>query len=435
MNRALTLSVLLFVYIILGIFSADGRMLALSLPMILALGFAIFYSAETLNISAERTLNSDQLQVGESLFVTVNITNNGGDLAEVHLSEVIPRRLKLVEGDLSLITSLKKGETVKLEYELSGPRGSHQFAPISIAAADRLGLYWRKVSVSAEGDNQLLYVMASPKVGQIKIHPRQTRSFAGYIPARVAGAGIDFFGVREYRQGDSQRHINWRATARHPNNIHTNQFEQDRVADVGLILDARTNAVMRAGSAGLFEHLAHATDATAEAFLSDGNRVSLLIYGKYLEWTFPGYGRIQRQKLKQKISNATYGSSEVFENLGYLPTRLFPTKSQIVMFSSLIPGDEASISQLRARGYSVLVISPDPVSFEAELLEQTEESGFGRRIAHIERELTLRKLRQSGVQVASWNVNQPIKDLIKSQLQKPIRHGAMRGDWCECWQL
>ena len=56
---------------------------------------------------------------------------------------------------------------------------------------------------------------------------------------------MSFWGVREYQMGDSLRHINWKIAARRmiaarqAQELFTNEFEQERIADVGLILDAR----------------------------------------------------------------------------------------------------------------------------------------------------------------------------------------------------
>ena len=45
--------------------------------------------------------------------------------------------------------------------------------------------------------------------------------------------------------------INARATARNPQSLFVNQFEQERVADVGLILDARRQSDVRTGDGAL----------------------------------------------------------------------------------------------------------------------------------------------------------------------------------------
>jgi uncharacterized protein (DUF58 family) len=71
-----------------------------------------------------------------------------------------------------------------------------------------------------------------------------------------------------------------------------------------------------------------AAAALVDTFLTAGNRVGLLLYSQYLSWTFPGYGKIQRERILQALARAEVGDSQVFSDLMYLPARLFqPTPS------------------------------------------------------------------------------------------------------------
>ena len=118
----------------------------------------------------------------------------------------------------------------------------------------------------------------------------------------------------------------------------------------------------------LFEHSVLAAGSLADALLQQGNRVGLLVYSQYLHWTLPGYGKLQRERILQALAGAAPGASQIFDGLQYLPTRLFPAESQIVLVSPLVEDDYLTLVQLRARGYQVMVVSPDPVGFEARLL-------------------------------------------------------------------
>ena len=83
------------------------------------------------------------------------------------------------------------------------------------------------------------------RIEKLKISPRRTRVYSGVIRSRESGAGVEFFGTRAYVPGDPLRHLNWKAGARWDLLI-TNLFEQERVADVGIILDARSLVEIRA---------------------------------------------------------------------------------------------------------------------------------------------------------------------------------------------
>jgi uncharacterized protein (DUF58 family) len=256
------------------------------------------------------------------------------------------------------------------------------------------------------------------KLRRLAIRPQRTRSAAGSVPARLGGSGIDFFGVREYRTGEPRRWINWRASARHPASLFTSEFQRERIADVGLILDARRSTDVRRDGDSLFEYAVQAAATLAQVFLSDGNRVGLLVYGHFLDWTYPGYGKVQRELILRALARAETGDSQVFDSLDFLPTRYLPAQSQLVLISPLCPDDVPMLVRLRARGYQLLVIRPDPIRFEVGDGRQHPDLELAVRVLRVERGLVLRKLQQAGVQVVDWSVDQPFDQVVHANLSR-----------------
>ncbi len=450
-RRLLLLSLLVYGLFVLGLASLQGALIALAIPLIIYLGEALLYSPGELKLRVTRELSADCVQQDEDVTVTLSITNEGSDLEEVLIQDRLPPGIYLVEADdaddtshpwdpqkplpTHKLTSLRSGETVTLEYTVSGWRGSFEFKGVEVIASDRLGLFHRKATLAAHG-----YILILPDVvrmRRIAIRPLRTLGSAGPIPARQSGAGVDFFGVREYQQGDPMRWINWRASARHPRAIFTNEFEQERIADVGLILDARQRSEIRLNGVSLFEHAVRATAALADIFIQDGNRVGLLVYGRGLEWTLPGYGKVQRERILRALARAKTGDSLVFESMDYLPTRLFPPKSQIVLLSPLCQDDLPMLTRLRSRGYQVLIITPDPVTFEANYIlgyraqGRSQETRLAMRLARIERVLLLRRLQHVGIRVVDWPVDQPLDQTIHTALGRmpAVAPAGLRGQW------
>src|SRR5262249_51280849 len=235
------------------------------------------------------------------------------------------------------------------------------------------------------------------RLRRAEIRPRRTHVYAGQISARQGGPGIEFYGLREYQPGDPTRWINARATARNPQTLFVNEYEQERVADVGLILDARRQSDVRTRDGALFEYSIQAAAALADTFLHRGNRVGLLMYGRSLDWTLPGYGKVQRERILRALARAETGDLPVLEKLDYLPTRLFPARSQIVLISPLLSHDLEMLASLRARGYQVLVISPDPISFDQRGLAAQAETATAMRIAPLERARLRQRWRLNGI--------------------------------------
>ncbi len=414
------LSLLIYLLVIAGLALLEGAFLALVLPLVVYLVLGLLTSPAPPQLTATRTLSAERVFEHASVSITLTLVNEGAkgaDLAEVQIAERLPEGLTLVEGETSALATLPAGERITLSYTITGERGDFSFPPVAVTVSDSFGLYRQARQIATPA-----HLVILPKVWRLRkiaIRPLSTHGHAGHIPSGRAGTGVDFFGVREYRMGDPLRHINWRLTARHDDRPYTNEFEQQRVTDIGLILDARRQNEIRTVGGSLFEHAVQATAALADLFLSDGNRVGLLIYGRALERTFPGYGKHQRERILRALARAKLGDSIVFESLSYLPTRFFPAQSQIVFVSPLHPGDQSVLVKLRARGYQVIVISPDPVTFEAQHLTPSPSVELAQRIVRVERDLLLRKLRRVGVQVVDWPVHRSLDRVMQASLRRP----------------
>jgi uncharacterized protein (DUF58 family) len=413
-RRLLLVSALIYLLFILGLASTNGGIIALSIPLVIYLAATLFYAPKNLQLQVIRTLSADRVSQGTPVVVRVSITNLGPHIEEVFLEDIVPNTLEVMEGIPQVLTEMTPGQTILLEYTVRGGRGRHVFEEFKVRASDRLGLFHRKASYHTL--TQLIVLPHVTWLRRVEIRPLQTRGYAGPVPARLGGSGVDFFGVREYQVGDPMRWINWRLSARHPHTFFANEFEQERIADVGLILDARQRSEVMINGQSLFEHAVHATASLANTFLNEGNRVGLLVYGRFLDWIFPGYGKIQRERILQALAQAEPGESLIFDNLDYIPTRFFPVRSQVVLVSPLWEDDLPILIRLKARGYQILVISPDPVTFEAKTLGTDPTATLAIRITRLERTLLIRKALQIGIQIVNWQVDKPFDHAIHASL-------------------
>jgi uncharacterized protein (DUF58 family) len=416
MKKLLLVSLIIYALLFAGLATLNGGLLALTIPFIAYLGAGLLYRPAGLRLKVTRNLSVERVSAGEPVVVTLTLTNEGGCLDEVRLEDLAPDGLNLVEGHTSLVAALSPGAAVTLTYTVSGMRGVYQFDPVRVTARDSFGLFQKQVILTTPG--QLLVLPEVMRLRRIEIRPRQTRVYAGPIPTSRGGAGVEFFGVREYQPGDPLRWLNNRAGARHPDSMFINEFQQERVADVGLILDARQQSDVWTPEGKLFEYSIVAAASLADAFLNVGNRVGLFIYGRALDWTFPGYGKVQRERILRALACAELGGGQVFEKLEYLPTRLFPARSQLVLVSPLLPPDAEELIKLRAHGYQLLVVSPDPILFEQKALRQNADILLATRLARVERNLLLRQLRQAGIRVMEWPVDTPFQQAAHAALSR-----------------
>ncbi|MBW2053244.1 MAG: DUF58 domain-containing protein [Deltaproteobacteria bacterium] len=413
-NRLLLLGFILYGLFLTGLLTKAGGLLALMAPFLVYLGVGPLYSPDKIRFKISRILSADRVSQDTPVTVNLEITNEGSRLEEVFLEDRVPAGLEPADGAASVLTSLEPGESVRWQYTLNPKRGYYWFQGVKARASDPTGLIVKQEFLPTEGRLMVMPYTVRPK--RIAIRPRRTKVYSGFIPARTGGPGVEFFGVREFQPGDPPQMINWKSTARHPRAFFTNEFEQERIADVGLILDARQRSYSRVKEGSLFEFAVLAAAALAESFLSDGNRVGMLVYGRVVDWTFPGYGKVQKEHILRALTRAGPGKSEVFDKLENIPTRLFPSHSQLIFISPLIKQDCETLFRLRARGYQVLVVSPDPIAFEEKELQSHPDFETGKRIIILERELMLRELRRAGIHVLNWEVNIPIHQAINSTL-------------------
>lgn len=398
------LGALAFGLALLGLATLNSALIILAIPPAIFAGAALLDMPDDPQLQATRTLSTERASPGATIDVCVTVTNHGSRPAPVVIEDVLPAGLERIDGQSSCLDLLAPGATATITYTVRGGRGLHHFNGVQATVSDRLGLSRRTVAVAAPGT--ILIMPEVVRLTRLGIRPRRTRIFSGTIPARQGGAGVEFFGVREYQAGDPVRWINNRATARFPGSLYVNEFEQERVADIGIILDARRGSDVQGNHHTLFEYSVQAAAAFADALISQGNRVGLLIYGRAIEWTFPGYGKIQREKTLRALAQARTGDRAALASLADIPTRLFPARSQIILVSPLQPGDAPPILHLRAHGYEVLLISPDPVAFEAKTLGPVAD--LAARIARVERQALLQRLSLAGVRIVDWNVELPL---------------------------
>ncbi|NJC95568.1 MAG: DUF58 domain-containing protein [Anaerolineales bacterium] len=427
MSRSLILGFVTYSLIVAGIATLRGELIALALPFVAFLLAGYVFAPDKIKLEATRHLSAERVSPHQEVTVTVTIMNRGTGLEEVLIEDIVPAELKLRADSTSSsvqrfgtnrhLVRLPKDSSYTFSYTVSGPRGGYGFEKVRMRVRDHLAVTSREVQIEAKG--QLFVFPPVTRLRQVSIRPRRTRVYAGTIPARIGGSGTEFFGVREYQPGDSPRTINWRASAHSVEGLYSNEFQQERVADVGIVLDGRVRTNEFARGHSLFEHSVQAAAALADAFLAQGNRVGLLVYAAFLSWTIPGYGKVQRERILHSLAHARPGGSEVFSDLGHLPTRLFPPESQIVLVSPLLEDDLKPLVQLRAQGYQVLLVSPDPVKFELSYLPQGGTIELASRVISMERTLLLQKVQRAGIQVLNWDVDDPFDQVVKRKLSRP----------------
>jgi uncharacterized protein (DUF58 family) len=196
--------------------------------------------------------------------------------------------------------------------------------------------------------------------------------------------------------------------ARHPGQFFTKEFEHEEVADISLILDARSETDLCVGEDSLLEYSVRAAASLAKGFIRQGNRVSLLVLGKAIIQVFPGYGKQQLNRILHCLSGVRSSTTGKIIGLHYLPLRMFSNRALIVVLSPLTRSDSSFFPRLRAAGHQVMLISPDPYDFVYSTLSKDPDSQRAFFLTCQERRIQLQSITRLNVRVIDWQVSQPL---------------------------
>jgi len=150
--------------------------------------------------------------LGDTVSVAVTVENQSRlPIPWLMLDEAIPWALSAASSSRQVV-SLKGKESQTLRYTLAARRrGYYQIGPLILNTGDLLGLN-RRLTSRLEADHLIVYPKIVPiaELGLPTHSPQVVLPTAIPIfedPARIIGA-------RNYRWGDSPRHIHWPATAK-----------------------------------------------------------------------------------------------------------------------------------------------------------------------------------------------------------------------------
>lgn len=415
-HRFLVILCVIYSLMVIAVVTRNGDLLLLAIPFLTYLGTAILRLPREVRLQASRSFNNANPFTPTAIEVKVTLENTGPETLHLHLADFVEPGMQILSGSYDTRLALPASKKASMCYSFQARRGEYVWDAIQVTVSDPLGLIERSYEIPADGK-----VFTYPEIKKFKhipLNPTRMLQTAGPYLSQRGGAGTDFLGVREFRTGDPINQIHWRLTARHPQSFFTKELEREEIADIGLILDARTITELSNGKETLFEHSIKATASLAKVFLREGNRVGMLIFGSGITCVFPGGGKKQLQIILQNLTRTTTGSNASLNLFSYLPVRMFPSRSYVIVISPVGLRDLPAFKRLRAFGYQVLLVSPDPVSYGVESARSEREYLLAARAARLERQIQLSQLKKLGVDVVDWQVDQPLSKIIHAALRK-----------------
>lgn len=257
--------------------------------------------------------------------------------------------------------SLRWYERVTRRYRVTGTkRGAWLFGPAQLISGDIFGFALRRAEIM-ETSTLLVYPRLLPitALGLPAQHP-----FGEYrADRRIVEDPIRLMGVREYQQGDSFRHIHWKATARRQD-LQTKIFEPSASRLLLIFLDVDTVRNRLEGvDPDLGEYAISAAASIARWAWERGETVGL-----YANGILPN-----GQRLRIPASSRPDQAVRILEGLAWMRAiaqvrlaRILQVETEalrygttVVVVTSVVDDTLARpLTDLRQRGHTVTVVHP-----------------------------------------------------------------------------
>jgi uncharacterized protein (DUF58 family) len=226
--------------------------------------------------------------------VTLKLHNEGARTLVLDLFDDYPTAWDM-QG-LGHSSSIGVGAFIGVTYRLCpDQRGHVAFGPAHVRVSSPLRLWQRSHRIGP-----LSCVKVFPDFSQLLGHTLcatdRRAPAAGAIRKRRRGEGTDFMQLREYRQGDSLRSIDWKATARRNKPI-SREYQEERDQQVVFLLDTGRRMQARDDLTTHFDHALNAVLTLGFLAQKQGDAVGLMTFGGETRWLAPLKGRTGLDRL------------------------------------------------------------------------------------------------------------------------------------------
>jgi uncharacterized protein (DUF58 family) len=179
-------------------------------------------------------------------------------------SEGLPRRL-----------DLERGQWTEVAYQVRPvARGETQFSSAEARLHSPLGL-WLIRRFFGKPTQVRVYPNFRALAKYTLLATDNRLSQIGVLQVRRRGEGMEFHQLREYRQGDAQRAIDWKATSR-TGRLIAREYEEEKDQRVLLLIDCGRRMASKDDELSHFDHALNASLLLAHVALRQGDAVGMM---------------------------------------------------------------------------------------------------------------------------------------------------------------
>jgi len=166
--------------------------------------------------------------------------------------------------------------------------------------------------------------------------------FQGIKRIRQASFEGEFDSLRDYSEGDSYKHINWRATA-HNNKLIVNTYMPEKNQFINIMLDSSRVMNSEINNIKKLDYAINASFLLADYCINGGDNVGLLVFDRQVRrFLYPGKGPAQFENIAENLYNVndTETSADYITAMSAIANKQ-RRRSLIFIFTELFNSDEA----------------------------------------------------------------------------------------------
>ncbi len=188
-----------------------------------------------------------------------------------------------------------------LEYQVRpGERGDAHFGQCQCLCLSPFGM-WRRNMLAGHAETVRVYPDFAAITRYELLATDNQASQLGIRRRPRRGQGLEFMQLRDYREGDSLRQIDWKATIRRDKLI-SREYQDERDQQLLFMLDCGHQMRTRDGLLSHFDHSLNALLLLSYIALKQGDSVGLLSFGGSERWLPP----VKGNKAVNQILNQVY---------------------------------------------------------------------------------------------------------------------------------
>lgn len=216
------------------------------------------------------------LALGVRTEVVLRLANRATKAVHCELHDRHPPTME-VEG-LPQPVTLEGGGWAEIRYQVRAlARGEASFGHSELRLSSPLRL-WQVRRLVGEESAVRVYPNFRALARYTLLATDNRLSQIGVLRVRRRGEGTEFHQLREYRQGDPQRAIDWKATARTARLI-AREYEEEKDQRVLLVIDCSRRMASKDDALSHFDHTLNAALLLGHVALRQGDAVGMLTMG------------------------------------------------------------------------------------------------------------------------------------------------------------